>query len=78
MPTDTADRLNYERIAATGDYLVKLARWLDRRELSFDPESLTEADETRIFTNDFGPVLENSAWRFRCEVRRRPQRSSTC
>jgi hypothetical protein len=69
MPTDTADRLNYERIAATGDYLVKLARWLDQRELSFDSESLTEADEARIFTNDFGPVLE----KFGLEV---PVRSS--
>ena len=59
MPTDTADRLNYERIAATGDYLVKLARWLDQREVAFDSESLTEADETRIFTDDFGPVLES-------------------
>ena len=69
MPTDTPDRLNYERIAATGDYLVKLARWLDQREVAFDSESLTEADEARIFTEDFGPVLE----KFGLEV---PVRSS--
>jgi len=69
MPTDTPDRLNYERIAVTGDYLVKLARWLDQREVAFDPTSLGETDEARIFTEDFGSVLE----KFGLEV---PVRSS--
>ena len=47
-----------ERIAITGEYLVKLARWLDQREVTFDPASLSEPEEARIFTEDFESVLE--------------------